>query len=123
MKCKNCIHWQGVRGNEWGDCNRVVSHLNPGLFQCHAVNSEGTILEEWSVPFDPHEIKYWDNKDPNFLPRYAEAILNSITHDDIQVETEERRDVVYDKNGGERIDTIKYHYFTTHKEHECYETD
>ena len=74
MKCGECPHWnvspKRREYTEWGDCYRVIVHLNPGLKECR--NDFG---HEFLVPFDPHDVKYFKNS-LTFKKEYFKALRN-----------------------------------------------
>jgi len=118
MRCEYCKHWQGVKGAEWGDCYRVVAHLQPALLKCTDTNEYGTVLKKFKVPFDPHEIKYW-LYNANFAEYYPEALRNVDKLHGIKVQYETREDVMYDFQKGERITNAIFAYVQTRKDFNC----
>lgn len=117
MKCKDCRNWQGCKGAEWGDCNRVVAALEPRLLDCYKTNDEGMIVEFWGVPFDPHEVKYWSNHQ-EFCELYK-TVGDEIPFLGVKLQKNEREDLLFDNNGGEKLGNITYKHFQTHKDFEC----
>ena len=116
--CRNCKSWQGTKYSEWADCYSIVLALNPALDTCSLSNEFGTILQYFKVPFDPHDVKYW-NFDPAFRCLYDEMTNDSLDRLGIRVEEKVIDDVVYDRENGERVGRLKLKYFQTHKEFTC----
>ena len=119
MTCGNCIHWQGTKNSTWGDCYRVVMALNPELEMCFISNEYGTTVRNFSVPFDPHDIKYW--MDPSFHALYDSMTTETLGNPKIKVEEIVVDDIIYDRENGERVGRLKVKYFQTHKEFECHD--
>jgi hypothetical protein len=117
MKCKNCKHWQGYQGAEWGDCYRILLELQPDLGDCYTTNEYGTIERFFDIPFDPHDAKYW-NFDPVWKTLYD---MVKIDVQGVRCIVETRDDIVYDGNGGERTGRLKLRYYQTHKDFQCEE--
>jgi len=115
MKCKDCKHWQGTKYSEWADCYRIVRDLEPDLECCYLTNAHGTVTEYFTVPFDPHDIKYW-NFNPIWKKLYDNLILAKLG---VRMVEEVVDDVIYDQSMGERIGKLRLRYFQTHKEYEC----
>ena len=59
--CSTCKYWQGnSKFNTWADCYRIVGILQPKLFE-FCKNERGFLF---NIPFDPHEIRYYDHDSP-----------------------------------------------------------
>jgi hypothetical protein len=119
MKCRDCKYWQGTKYSEWGDCNRVVAHLEPLLLDCYQTNEYGTIERFFTVPFDPHDAKYWSGNS-SWRTLYTEILINPLsTHRLVRVVEETKDDIIFDNQNGERIGKLKVKYFQTNTEYEC----
>jgi hypothetical protein len=131
MKCKDCKHWQGTKYSKWGDCNRVVLALEPNLGYCFLSNEYGTVERYFTVPFDPHDVKYW-SVNPTWRKLYDSIIYKTNNPDlineaggkfeGVRVIEEIRDDIIFDRHNGERVGKLKLRYFQTHKEFECNDT-
>jgi hypothetical protein len=121
MKCKDCKHWQGSKYSEWGDCNRVVAHLEPLLLDCFLTNEYGTVERFFTVPFDPHDVKYWF-RNVSWLKLYTK-ILPLDLPSGVRIVEEVKDDIIFDSQNGERIGKLRLKYFQTNKEYTCYEID
>ena len=64
MNCRDCQHWQGNRLSQFADCNWVVGHFEPKLFE-----EKNELGFNFNVPFDPHDL-YRFNCSPNFRVLY-----------------------------------------------------
>ena len=114
MKCKNCKHWQGTKYSEWGDCYRVVSTLEPELENCCLTNEYGTIVGRFTLPFDPHDAKYW-----TFNPFWSRLYDAIGLVDGVRAIEETKDDIIFDHQNGERVGKLTLKFFQTHKEYEC----
>lgn len=119
MECRNCKFWQGTKYSEWGDCYRVISQLDDDITSCYLANEYGTIERFFSVPFDPHEVKYWI-RSPSFLKIYGK-IGDKLPFLGVRVEIVRKDDIVYDTKNGERTGKLKLKFFQTHKDYSCKE--
>jgi hypothetical protein len=54
--CLTCKHWQGTKYSTWGDCHYVCADLNPRL-----LDEKNLFGWNFTLPFDPHDVKYFDN--------------------------------------------------------------
>jgi len=119
--CATCKHWQGRKGKEWGDCYRVVAHLQPKLLLCYNQIDDDT-KEYFKVPFDPHDVKYWVYND-RFMNLYNDVLYYKPNefyewlHVRRYVIKEE--DMKYDQHGAERIAVVKLFFFETFNDYEC----
>ena len=135
MTCKDCSKWQGNKYSKWGDCNHVIGVLCPGLLDQYTTNEYGTMDKVFTLPFDPHDIKYW-KWHGEWKNLYYDLVLNTMTiegnpgyywfdwyNDQVRIVENTREDVIYDYNRGERIDMVKYYYLQTRKEYTCEYSD
>lgn len=113
MQCKDCKHWQGTKYSEWGDCYRVVAHLEPLLLDCYLTNEYGTVERFFTVPFDPHDAKYWSGNSS------WKTLYDRISDPHVIIIEETKNDIIFDNQNGERIGKLKLKYFQTNKEYEC----
>jgi hypothetical protein len=130
MMCKECKHWQGTKYSEWGDCHRVVAQLQPLLLDCYQTNEYGTIERFFTVPFDPHDAKYWSgssswrklyNEIPNLDPWVSPLRSDWKLPEGVRVIVETKDDIIFDNQNGERIGKLKVKYFQTNKNYDCEE--
>lgn len=118
MKCKDCKNWQGTKYSQWGDCYRVVLALNPDLECCFLSNEHGTVEQYFTVPFDPHDVKYW-NFNPYWKTLYDAMSNKSIAQLGVRVQEDTVDDIIFDRENGERVGRLKLKYFQTHRGYEC----
>lgn len=118
MQCFNCKHWQGNKYTKWGDCFRVIAKLEPKLCDYYLTNDYETVEQFFSVPFDPHELKYWIYN-PHWLKLYNNVGSGCPTG--VRMKVQSRDDIMYDNKGGERTGKLKLRYFQTHKDYSCEE--
>lgn len=117
MSCKNCKHWQGARGHEWGDCYRVLADINPNILDCHQTDEYGMPTKFVEVPFDPHDIKYWRFNE-KFVEEYFNAWGGELP-EGVKVDARKRIEMMYDRDGGEALRKVTLHYFMTNKNFNC----
>jgi hypothetical protein len=121
MKCSGCLHWQGNKYSEWGDCYRVISKVKPDLSCCYLLNESDIAERYFEIPFDPHDYKYW-SRNPYWRTLYEDAIDEVVVfdkHPGVRVVTHVKDDIVFDAQNGERVGKLRLHYFQTNKEYTC----
>jgi hypothetical protein len=74
--------------------------------------------QNFQVPFDPHDVKYW-NFSPAFAAIYDEMKTENMAVLGVRVEERVVDDIIYDRDNGERVGRLKIKFFQTHKEYEC----
>ena len=113
MKCLTCKYWQGRGRDEFGDCYRILSILEPKLLLRYKEINEDT-REYWSVPFDPHDVKYW-LQDGRFMADYENALESPL----IKIEAKVEEDIRYNQYNGERMGNFVIYYIQTNKLFNC----
>ena len=115
MNCKNCKHWQGTKYSEWGDCYCIIRHIEPNLEACYLSNEYGTVIRYFSVPFDPHDYKYWS------LNHYWKKLYGNIKSNKLGVKMIElsKNDILFDYKGGERVGKVPLKFFQTYRRFHC----
>lgn len=111
MKCSECRWWCG-KVNDWGDCHRVITTIQPDLLTCHF---KGMYFKE---SYDPHDFKYW-----KYHPRTANLLKK--TYMSLPKGVRQRKikedDVVFDDKGGSTIRKVTLTYLQTRRDYECEE--
>jgi hypothetical protein len=115
MKCVECKYWQG-QFSEWGDCNRVIAVLQPGLLEVKRYVDED-VWYYFDIPFDPHHVKYW-NYNIDFSILYAKAAHMELP-EGVRREIIKEQDIWIDQFGKERTKLVNVCYFMTHKTFNC----
>jgi hypothetical protein len=64
-----------------------------------------------SLPFDPHDAKYFIEK----IPRPHDCDIG----DKVRIRTVKEKDIVFDDDGNERTKTVRLDYYQTHKDYYC----
>lgn len=102
--CLNCKRWQGTKHSKWGDCHYICADLDPGILL--NVNLFGWNL---TVPFDPHDVKYFGGKLP--LPMKLDKGVRVLlrTEQDIKfILSQYDAEII-----GERTANVRLTYFQT----------
>lgn len=101
--CLTCKHWQGTKYSKWGDCHYVCADMNSDL-----LNEKNLFGCKLTVPFDPHDIKYFEGKLP--LPTIGDDVrILVIKEQDIKFILSQYDGTII----GERTAPIKIHYYQT----------
>jgi hypothetical protein len=122
MKCKDCKFWQGNKHSEWADCYRVIGQLNEYITSCYMSDDHGAITAFFKLPFDPHDIKYWQHNEI-WYRLFCNAVVQADQTDGVRTVVQTRDDVKFDQKGGEAIGRLKCYYFQTHKDYDCKEEE
>lgn len=117
LTCKDCKFWQGIKGAEWGDCYRVCAELHPPLMDVVQRNDMGFVLQIFSVPFDPHDVKYWNYG--NTLKEELDELNKVELPDGVRKETIKEEDMCVGDQGSISIKKVKHTYFQTRKDFNC----
>jgi len=116
MWCKTCRHWTGTKYSQWADCSKVIATIQPRLLEIKKYVDDD-IWYYWSVPFDPHETKYWNYSDV-FIGLYRTATTMELP-EGVGRETRIEQDIWMDQFGNERTKSVKMCYFMTHETFNC----
>jgi hypothetical protein len=95
----------------------MVALVNPDILAVAKHDDNGNFLRGFTVPFDPHDQKYWRYV-PGWLEQYDKSI-NSTLGEGVRLEVITKDDIVFDYRGGESVQTVKCHFFVTHKHYKC----
>lgn len=118
MECKNCKHWQGLKGSKWGDCHRVLGVLKPELLTCYNLDADGVTRHYFKMPYDPHEFKYW-----RFNTKVANILKKAHLHlpKRVRIQKVKEEDVLFDQNGGQVWSNVTLRYMQTRCDYSCKE--
>lgn len=119
QQCKSCHWWQGTNYSYEADCYKVIAVLQPALLEVRKNMGDETcdLYYYWDVPFDPHNIKFWNYNDV-FMDLYRKAMMMKLP-DGVKREIRLEQDIWMNQFGNERTKTVKVCYFKTHKTFNC----
>ena len=115
-QCSTCLHWQGNKLGEWGDCYRVIGYIHPPLLTVTRDVEEGKTKLE--IPFDSHDVKYWKFAQ-GFTQLYTEALIKAVDMPQVRVVNSREKDLQFDQFNGERIGDTTIHYIQTQEDYVC----
>jgi len=110
--CKNCLHWQG-RGNiKYADCYMVIAELIPNFLSCFT-----DCGYEFTVPFDPHEVKYYLNS-VTFKQLHSKLQKLKLK-EEIRKDKVRTVDYIFDSLGRAYMKTVSLIYLQTRRDYKC----
>lgn len=112
MKCKECKYWQGKVTNGFGDCYRVIQCVCPEIFEMEDDNGV-----RHKVPFDPHDVKYFDNNQ-EFINRYK-RLKKEPMPEGVRVIPIKKRDVRFTEDGVPIVRQVELLFFQTRGDYDC----
>ena len=95
----------------------MIAVIEPRLLEVRKYIDDD-IWYYWNVPFDAHEVKYW-NYNEQFMNLYTEATKMEPLPKGVGRETRIEDDIWMDQFGNERTKSIKMCYFMTHEIFNC----
>lgn len=110
--CRNCMHWQGRRNTQFADCYMVIAELIPNFLSCFT-----DLGYEFTVPFDPHDVKYYLNS------LTFKKLYRKLTHlplsDMFKKDHTKEFDFVFDSLGRLHLKRIPLLFLQTKREYKC----